>query len=273
MGLFLCQKKNREGLKNMEKNNTTISINIPNPMVGIERIKNTILNSSVNFYNGPVRQTTDSTKNIFKNFENPFKNLKSPNFKLPRFNKKLLIRLALPVFVVLAFVLGAIGISRNFNTTTANPIGGNQAVVVPDAVAKIDLNRNFTFPLRDADDKQVGDFNYIIENAELRKQIIVKGQRATAVEGRIFLIINLKITNNLAQEMELPSRAYLRVIVNNNNELLAADIHNDPVEVLGKSTKYTRLGLAINEEDAEKTIKLLVGEIEGEKQTVELNFK
>jgi len=259
----------------MEKNNSTISISIPNPMVGIERIKNTILNSSVNFYNGPVRQTTDTTKNIFKNLKNPFKNFKKPNFKLPRFNKKLLVRFALPVFVVLAFVMGAIGISRNFGTTSANPNSGIDAsIVLPDAVSKQEINRKFTFPIRDDEGKEVGNFDYIIQNVELRKQIIVKGQRATAVEGRIFLIVNLKITNNLTQEMELPSRGYLRVIVGNNKaELLAADIHSDPVEVLGKSTKYTRLGLAINETDAEEIIKLQIGEIEGEKQTVELNFK
>lgn len=252
----------------MDKNNTTISISIPNPMVGIEKIKNVILNSSVNFYNGPVKSTANNSKNVFKNLKNPFS-----NFKLPKFDKRLILKLALPVFVVVIFILGAISLIRNFNTTVANP-NNNQAIVIPDAVSKIDLNRNFEFPLRDAEDEEVGTFNYILENAELRKQIIVKGQRATAVQGRVFLIVNLKITNNLAEVMELPSRAYLRVVVNNNDaELLAADIHNDPVEVLGKSTKYTRLGLAINEEDAKKTIKLLVGEIEGEKQTVELNFK
>lgn len=253
----------------MDKNNSTISINIPNPVVGLERLKNAILNSSVNFYNGPVKQSINPSKNIFKSIKNPFK-----NFKFPRFNKKLLIRLALPALVIVVFLFGVISLIRNFNTTAADPNTSNQTIVVPDAVSKIELNKSFEFPLRDADDEEVGTFNYIIQDAELRKQIIVKGQRATAVQGRVFLILNLKITNNLTQEMELPSRAYLRVIVNNNDaELLAADIHNDPVEVLGKSTKYTRLGLAINEADAKKTIKLLVGEIEGEKQTVELNFK
>lgn len=256
----------------MEKNNSTISISIPNPLVGIERIKNAILHSSVNFYNGPVKQAVGPSKNIFKSLKNPFKNFQLPKFKF-NFNKKFLIKLALPVFVVLIFILGAVSLLRSFNSTTANPnseIDSN--VVLPDAVAKKDLNKTFTFPIRDEEGKAVGNFNYTIQNVELRKQIIVKGQRATSVSGRIFLIVNIKVTNDLSQEIEIPSRGYLRIIVNNNNELLAADIHNDPIEVLGKATKYTRIGIAINEQDSKKPIVLQVGEIDGKKENLEINF-
>lgn len=252
----------------MDKHNSTISINIPNPVVRIDKLKNYILAFALEMYNGPIRQRTSPLKNFLSNMKNPFK-----NFKIPKFDKKLLIKVALPVLVAAIFVLGLASLFRNINTAIGDPNGGNQAIVIPDATSKIDLNKTFTFPLRDEDNEEVGNFDYIIENAELRKQIIVKGQRATAVEGRIFLIVNLKITNNLAQQMELPSRSYLRVVVNNNSELLAADIHNDPVEVLGKSTKYTRLGLAINDTDTKNPIILQVGEIDGEKQTIELNFK
>lgn len=258
----------------MDKNNSTISINIPNPVVGIERLKNAILNASVNFYNGPVKQSISPSRNIFKSIKNPFK-----NFKLPRFtklNKKLLLRLALPVLVVVVFLFGIISLVRNFNTTSADPnsISSEVGAALPKPIAVQTLNKTFNFPLTDDEGEEVGSFDYTIENAELRKQIIVQGKRATSIEGRIFLILNLKVVNNLDQAIQLNTRDYIRVIVNKNeNEKLAPDIHNDPVEVQAISTKYTRLGLAINESDTKNPIILQVGEIGGEKQTVELNFK
>ncbi len=255
----------------MDKNNSTISINIPNPVVGLERLKNAILNSSVNFYNGPVKQSINPSKNIFKSIKNPFK-----NFKFPRFNKKLLIRLALPALVIVVFLFGVISLIRNFNITAADPNVASSEVgaALPKPIAVQTLNKTFNFPLTDDEGEKVGSFDYTIENAELRKQIIVQGKRATSIEGRIFLILNLKVANNLDQAIKLNTRDYIRVVVNKNeNEKLAPDIHNDPVEVQAISTKYTRLGLAINESDTKNPIVLQVGEIEGEKQTVELNFK
>jgi len=108
----------------------------------------------------------------------------------------------------------------------------------------------------------------------LQKQIIVQGQRASAVNGRVFLILNLKITNNLEQTIQLNTRDYLRlIVVSNQSEQLAPDIHNDPAEVQAISTKYTRVGIALDEGDAKKKIQLKIGEINGEKQTIDLNFK
>lgn len=132
--------------------------------------------------------------------------------------------------------------------------------------------KSFTFPLVDDKNKKIGDFTYEIQSAELRKDIIVKGQKATAIDGRIFLIINLKIKNNLEQGLQINTRDYIRLMINNNREdLLAADIHNDPVEAQAISTKYTRIGFAFDEKSA-KNIKLIVGEINGDKQEIELKF-
>jgi len=257
----------------MEKNNSTISISIPNPLVGIERIKNAILNSSVNFYNGPVKQAIGPSKNIFKSLKNPFKNFQFPKFKF-NFNKKVLIKFALPVFVVLIFILGAVSLLRSFNTTTANPNNVEVGSALPKPVAVKEINKTLNFPLTDDEGESVGSFDYTIENVELRKQIIVQGKRATSIEGRIFLILNLKVVNKLDQAIQLNTRDYVRIVVNkNDNEKLAADIHNDPVEVQAISTKYTRLGLAINESETKQPIILQVGEIGGKKQTIEVDLR
>lgn len=133
------------------------------------------------------------------------------------------------------------------------------------------LNKTYEFPIRDAKGKEVSKIKYTLERAELRDEIIVKGQKASAVEGRTFLIINLKITNDFDKPIQINARDYIRLIINNSPEKLAADIHNDPVEVLAISTKLTRIGFPINDND--KNLTLQIGEVNSKKDTIKLALK
>ena len=133
------------------------------------------------------------------------------------------------------------------------------------------LNKSYTFPINDAAGQEVGSLIYILQNAELRDQILVKGQPVTAVKGKTFLILNLKIQNKTDKAIQMNTRDYVRVSFNNGHEWLAPDIHNDPVEVQAISTKYTRLGFAINSSDANHAV-IQVGEIKGTKQHFSLHF-
>ena len=198
-------------------------------------------------------------------FNRMFENVR--NVRMPRINKKNIFKYILPIVLVLL----AVFIVRQ--ALSPKPSTGNTIIGVSDTkpLSSTAISREFKFPLRDGKGKEVGKLSYTIKEAELRKQIIVKGKRATAVAGRIFLIINLKIVNDLNQGLEVNSRDYIRITVNRNTkELFAPDIHNDPVEVQAISTKNTRVGLAINETD--KNIELRVGEINGAKETIKLNF-
>lgn len=170
------------------------------------------------------------------------------------------------VIIVLFFGLAVYKISRLSNSSASE-----QRIEVQDAKATQELSKEFQFSLNNADGEEVGKIKFVVENAELRDEIIVKGQRATSVEGRTFLILNLKITNEFNQAIEITTRDYIRVAMNGNTaELLAPDIHNDPVEIQAISTKYTRVGFAIN--DTDKDLILLVGEIQKEKQQIPLKL-
>jgi len=172
-----------------------------------------------------------------------------------------IIVLALTFFLIKGFVDG---------TSHNNPLTDDR-VEISKPLAKQDINKTFDFPLKDAKGKEVSKLSWTIQTVELRNEIIVKGQRARSVKGRVFLVVNIKITNNYTQAVAVNSRDYLRFIINNSSEKLAADIHNDPVDVQAISTKYTRLALPINETD--KNITLQIGEILGEKEMIKLNLK
>lgn len=173
--------------------------------------------------------------------------------------------------IVLVLGLGIFGINRLIRAVQNGSTGGDQRIEIQGARATLDVSRDFQFSLRNDKGEEVSKIKYTVESAELRDEIIVKGQRATAVKGRTFLILNLKVANNFNQAIEIYTKNYVRLTRNNNTgELLAPDIHNDPVEVQAISTKLTRVGFPIN--DTDRNLKLHVGEIAGDKQIVELNF-
>lgn len=176
------------------------------------------------------------------------------------------------IIYALLIALVFFGLSKVIEVTRkAVVLSKDERIEIKGAKANIELNREFKFPLRDNTGEEVSNIKYIINSAELRDEIIVKGSRATAVKGRTFLILNLKIANEFDQTIEIDTRGYVRLTVNDNeDEKLAPDIHNDPVEVQAISTKLTRVGFPIN--DTDENLKLHVGEISGNKETIELNF-
>ena len=175
-----------------------------------------------------------------------------------------LLYIVLAIIVLAGLIFTIAGVRKSAATTVAQvQIAGPKATET--------LNREFDFPLTDSTGKQVGSFKYIIESVDLRDEIVVKGQKATAVKGKTFMVINLKIVNELNQGVQINTKDYVRLSVNGDkNDWLAPDIHNDPVEVQAISTKLTRVGYAISNTD--KNIILRIGEINGAKTEVPIKF-
>src|SRR5258708_267283 len=169
-------------------------------------------------------------------------------------------------FVIVFVLVGTIMLLslKIFSAHSKGVVAGtsDSRLTVKPPLAQETLNKEFSFPLKDANGKEVSQLKYVIQNAELRDEIIIQGQQATSVKGRAFLIFNLKITNNYDKSVKINARDYVRLIVNTSSERLAPDIHNDPVEVQAISTKYTRLGFPID--DNYKSLVLQVGEITGQ---------
>ncbi len=190
------------------------------------------------------------------------------NFKK---NKFFFIPLAI---IVILLIVGVTTMIRTGTTSPKEAIAGatDSRVALKPALATQTINKTFSFPLQDADGKEVSKIKYTIEKADLQSEIIVKGQKATSVKGRAFLIISLKIQNDYNAPVQINARDYVRLIVNGKtDEKLAPDIHNDPVEVQAISTKQTRLGFPVDT-DTEKLV-LQVGEINGDKQDITLDLK
>ncbi|HVZ59128.1 MAG TPA: hypothetical protein VG935_05235 [Patescibacteria group bacterium] len=186
---------------------------------------------------------------------------------------KNLKKLSIPVAVVIIILilLAVFSLRKSHQTTTSATASNSlEKVSLPGPKASETVNKNYDFSLRDANGKQVSTFKYIIDSVEKRDEIIVQGKRDVAISGKTFLIVNLRIVNSYNKTIQINSRDYIRLSMNNTSDKIAADIHNDPVEVQPQSTKVTRLGFPIS--DSDKNLTLYVGELNGKKDTIKLNL-
>lgn len=118
--------------------------------------------------------------------------------------------------------------------------------------------------------KEEETISYKLVSAELTDQIILKGQKATAVEGKKFLIINLKLSNTQEKRVKLDTRDYLRLTIEGSEDRLAPSMYNDPVELQPISDQNTRIGFSVP--DNATNMKLFLGPISEDKTEIDLNF-
>lgn len=178
--------------------------------------------------------------------------------------------------IFLVIILGALGllyfpIKNNYLKTSGSQQVADQRPEINKAKATKIINKDYAFILRNDVGNEAGTLRYSIDSAELRDEIVVKGQKALAVKGKNFLILNVKLINKENAEIAVNTRNYIRLSINENKqEWLAPDMHSDPLKVQPISTKYTRLGFAVD--DNVKNFEIQVGEIDKEKNIIDLKF-
>lgn len=134
---------------------------------------------------------------------------------------------------------------------------------------KIELNRQYSFPLKDSFGESIGNITYRLKGYEVTKEVTVAGRKAIATGERSFLFVRLEIINHFESAVEVNTRNYIRLSVNNQESWFAPEINNDPVEVQSLATKITSVGFPIN--DSDTNMKLQVGKPDGEKDIIILD--
>jgi len=174
--------------------------------------------------------------------------------------------LTMVVFITLTVALVGIGwnvASKQISNRSTSAVSSPQVA----GTKSIDINQNFTFEATDRNRKPLKEaIEFTITTAEKSKEIVLKTKKARAIDGKVFLIINLRLRNNNDVSGILQTREFVRLLPDS----LAPDLHNDPVEIQAISTKETRVGFAVKE--TARDLKLQIGTITGEKTTIDLNF-
>ena len=169
------------------------------------------------------------------------------------------------ILIILIIVVGGLRIALRQGS-----VNGASTSAQSDDTKTTSINRDFSIIGYDEEKKKSDNVKYTLTDAQLTREIIIKGQKAKAVAGRAFLIINLKLVNDFNHSLFLNTRNYVRVQPKGGSDKLAPEIHNDTVEVQPLSTKLTRIGLPVNDTDHE--FSLFIGELDGEKQEIPIAF-
>jgi len=182
-----------------------------------------------------------------------------------------LINRKLTRYLVIIVVIIIVGLLvRNFFASVDNSSNKSEnRPTLKGFIASKELQRDFPINLKDKEGEKIEGVKMRVENVELRDEIIVQGQKATSVSGRSFLVVNIKLVNELKQAVEVNTKDYLRLGVS-EQEWLAPDIHNDPVLIQAISTKPTRVAFPVDSNLRRFTLQ--VGEITGDKEKVEIDF-
>lgn len=207
-----------------------------------------------------VNNSTNFTQNAYTNTSRKVRRFK--------FNKKNIGTFAFIAIVGLAIFFSTRVVLKQIAASRARGVLGNTTSTPSTATKAID--REFSFVVYDKNKELADPIRYIIDTVQLTDQIIIQGQRATAVKGRKFLIVNLKLINDSEQSLFLNTRNYVRVQPEGSQDKLAPEIHNDTVEVQPLSTKLTRIGLPVDETD--KNFILFVGELDKDKEQINISF-
>lgn len=184
--------------------------------------------------------------------------------RFSRNNIVLIKRVALVVglFVLLVVVVKILNIKV--------PGTGSVAGTAQEATAALSLSQSYTFDGRN-DQAKVVDKHPIkmtFVSAELNRKILIKGQPATARDGKIFLVVNMDLENQSSDRMYLP--VYDMIRLQEGDKLRAPDVHNSLVQIDPISSKGTRIGFLIDDKGRDFSLK--IGELTGTKQTIDLKF-
>jgi hypothetical protein len=151
---------------------------------------------------------------------------------------------------------------------TATIISSQPTIIPSPATKVLKLDKKYIFPINDQSSIKLGEISFIIKDIERTKEVMVNGQKATAVGDRELVILNLELTNSQNLAVRINARNYIRLMVNGEEKLLAPDFHSDPVDLQPQSTKELRMGFSIAQADT--NILLQVGELEGPKEIIKI---
>src|SRR3989338_5640105 len=179
---------------------------------------------------------------------------------LPFISKKRKLLLVIAA-ILLLIIVGEIFLRARFS--------GNKEAA---KTLSTNVNKSYEFTALDnLGKKTTGKIKLKVTTAEKTNQVLVKDQVYTAKNNKLFLIVNLELRDDATTSLNILPGDVIRLSLDNDKETrYAPDLHNNLVPVAAISTKVDRIGFVIP--DTAQKFYLFIGEIEGEKQEVSLDF-
>lgn len=179
-----------------------------------------------------------------------------------------IIKLLFGLFVILVvLLLGSKIISKTgLFQKTAQKEKANEEVA---AKATVNIGRSFTFEAQKVKTKGTEEVKFTLAQAELKDQIRVKGVPKNADSNNQFLLLRLEIENSSTDDLSITPSDLIR-LVREEGKMFAPDFHNATVIIDPLSVRKDLVSFVVPA--TEKNFSFLVGELDGDKETVVVNF-
>lgn len=151
---------------------------------------------------------------------------------------------------------------------TVSKTNSNSQTQESKPTATVEINKSFEFKAIDADKKEV-PVTFTLVSAERKDEIKVKEESRKPVAGKDYLLVRIEIQNSKTQRVAIATADRVR-LEGDNGKLYSPDYHNGNVVIDPISTKKDLIAFAVDIK--QKTFVFQVGELDGEKQKVEVNF-
>ncbi|MDP2671267.1 MAG: DUF4352 domain-containing protein [bacterium] len=135
----------------------------------------------------------------------------------------------------------------------------------------VNIGKNFDSIGRTKDGRPTdGTLPIKLTNAQITDKVLVQGQNATARNGKTFIVIYLEVENKYQVPLYTTPLDLFR-LVRSDGKRIAPSVSQGNVEVRPISVKRSNVAFVIDRNEKNFTIEL--GEIRGEKQAVQINFR
>lgn len=171
--------------------------------------------------------------------------------------------IAVVVVLVIVFVVAR-------RPQTPSMTKSSAAVLTETAKAKAvaNVNRSFTFDAVNQS-KENKEVTFTITTVERKDEIKVQGETRKANKDIDFLLVRIEIENPHTQRLAIAPADLIR-LQDENGKLYSPDYHNGNVILDPISVKKDLISFVV--ESSSKSFTLQVGELEGEKEKVEVKF-
>lgn len=186
---------------------------------------------------------------------------------MKKINKKVLIVGAVVIALVAGGVVSTQAQNRG-NTKTASQ--QQTASTVAPALATVEVNKTFEFGVPVEILRTNQKIAYTVVTAERKDEIKIKGTATKAGGGKVYLILRLEINNPTTTRIQFMSADFIRMETADGKKF-SPDYHNGAVTLDPISIKKDLVAFKVDED--QKNFKFQVGELDKEKQTVEIVFE
>jgi len=164
--------------------------------------------------------------------------------------------------VVIAAALILIG---NFVARRNNSNADIQQIGSP-----VSLQYDISIPAQNADGDTVNrDLRIKITDAQRQKRVLVKGNWVRAREGKVFIVVNMDVTNETRAILYGNPVDWAR-LVEDDVKKVAPSVHQGDLEIRPQSTKVTNIAFIVDENRTSATLEL--GRIWGLEDTIDIEF-